>query len=121
MIMNTITHLATLVYYDVPQVIEGRDPIGGHYVGVAIEDDASGPRFMVVGVAPDQFALFKTGHADLRRLIVERPMEDWFIGRWLPGNTHPLSIERQPDHEVDAAFLPENGFFLEVPAVSHVS
>ena len=32
--MKQLRYVSTLYYYDGPQVIEARDRIGGHYVGV---------------------------------------------------------------------------------------
>jgi hypothetical protein len=35
--MKTIRHTTTLVYYDGPQVFEGRDSIGVLYIAVMVE------------------------------------------------------------------------------------
>ena len=51
--MKHIRYRSTLYYYDGPQVIEERDTIGGHYVGVLVDVGYGRDRYLCAGVAPE--------------------------------------------------------------------
>ena len=57
--MIRIHHVRTLVYYDMPQVFEARDVIGGHYI--AVLGPPNDMRYLVAGVSPERIRLFCDG------------------------------------------------------------
>lgn len=108
--MKTVQHIATLYYYDGPQVVEAQDDIGGHYIAVMIEPDDGADRYVVAGTPPELLRQFKVGSVDLRSLLVESSKEEWFIGRCGEGNR--LSLVAQSESILETSFLPEPGFLL---------
>jgi hypothetical protein len=117
--MKTIRHTTTLFYYDGPQVFEARDAIGGHYVAVMIEPDDGQDRYLIAGVEPERLRQFRAGLLDLRNLLVERAVAEWFLAFAPDGITAPLSLQTAQGSLVESAFLPDAGFVLhERPAVA---
>lgn len=49
--MKTIRYTATLFSYDGPQMFEARDPIGGHYLALAVDSQNAADRYLTT--APD--------------------------------------------------------------------
>lgn len=115
--MKTISHHSTLFYYDGPQVIEARDGIGGHYVGLLTESASDKPGYLVVGVAPERLRQFRLGALDLRTLLLEHSGQGWY--RATGGNdlSKPLLLEQQAGPLNSSPMLPDEGFVLhESPA-----
>jgi hypothetical protein len=110
--MKTIQHTATLFYYDGPQVFEARDAIGGHYVGVMVEPENGQDRYLVAGVPPEQLRRFRSGTIDLRSLISEACIREWFLATAPAGLEQPLTLIAQSTSLASTAFLPEEGFVL---------
>lgn len=110
--MKTVSHTNTLFYYDGVQVFEGRDPIGGHYVGVAIPGVEGADRYLIVGVEPERLRQFRAGLLDLRALVVQRADSEWFISSPQANLHAALSLEAQTTPLSEATFLPEPGFLL---------
>ena len=77
--MKNITFKSTLFWYDGPQVFEARDPIGGHYVAVAIEERSQRSSYVVVGVAPERLRRLRAGMVDLRTVLIEAAAEAWYL------------------------------------------
>jgi len=110
--MTSINHRATLFWYDGPQVFEARDPIGGHYVAVAIEEPPGTSRYLVVGVAPVELRRFRSGIVDLRSVLLDASVEKWYLTSADADPSGALGIERQTGALAETGFLPEAGFFL---------
>ncbi len=110
--MRTIRHSTTLFYYDGPQVFEARDAIGGHYVAVMVEPHDGQDRYLVAGVEPERLRQFRAGSLDLRSLLVERTIEDWFLTFASDGLSGPLTLQPAPGRLAESAFLPDPGFVL---------
>lgn len=115
--MTTVRYSDTLYFYDVPQVIEVKDKIGGCYVGLLLAD--SHDRYLVVGVDPSQLNRFRKGEIDLRSIVYPPITGQYFIGQ---GDlSEPLLLSRANTEEVQANHLPDAGFVLhETPADSLV-
>lgn len=107
-----IRHTATLVYYDGIQVFEGRDSIGGRYIGVMIDSADDTDRYLVTGVAPERLRQFRSGDLDLRTLLLEAGREGWHFADVPDGLQQPLRLARQNGSLEHQAFLPDEGFVL---------
>lgn len=115
--MKTIRHTTTLFYYDGPQVFEARDAIGGHYIGVMVEPDNGKDRYLVAGIEPERLRNFRAGLLDLRGLLTERAIEEWFLAVAPSGLDEPLALQPAAGKLAESGFLPEPGFVLhERPA-----
>jgi hypothetical protein len=110
--MKTIRHAATLFYYDGPQVFEGRDEIGGHYIAVMVQPSDGRECYLVAGVEPEQLRQFRTGMIDLRSLLLKRAQPEWYLGTAQQGLNEPLLILLQDTPLEDSPYLPELGFVL---------
>lgn len=114
--MKTINYSRTLEYYDGPVLIEARDDIGGHYLGMAVETTEGADAFVVVGVAPERLRQFRAGLVDLRDLVKEAGRQEWFF-----TNSHdfhkPLPLSPRQSPLAASEYLPEAGYFLnDIPA-----
>ena len=105
-----LTHV--LFYFDGPQVIEGRDSIGGHYVAVLTGNQNSINEYLVVGTNPDLLRQFKIGTIDLRDLVIKCGQEGWFIGEDTVNEPMKLNLETQNGPIDSYALLPSEGFHL---------
>lgn len=110
--MTSISHRATLFWYDGPQVFEARDPIGGHYVAVAIEEPPGTSRYLVVGVAPEELRRLRSGIVDLRSVLLDASGEKWYLTSADADPSGALGIAQQTGALAETEFLPEAGFFL---------
>jgi hypothetical protein len=110
--MKMIRHTTTLFYYDGPQVFEARDAIGGHYVAVMVGPDAGEDRYLVAGIEPERLRQFRAGLLDLRSLLTERAIEEWFFAVSPGGLNEPLALQPAPGKLAESEFLPESGFVL---------
>ncbi|MDR1281642.1 MAG: hypothetical protein LBK99_12570, partial [Opitutaceae bacterium] len=110
--MKTVWHTTTLFYYDGPQVFEARDAIGGHYIGLMIEPVGSADRYLVAGIEPERLRLFRSGLLDLRDLLVERNLEEWYLAESTNGLSEALALHPQSEPIAQSAFLPDPGFVL---------
>ena len=111
--MTTIQPTEILVYYDGVEVFAGQDDIGGHYVGMFIDSDRESDRYLVTGVRPERFRMFRSGTIDLRTLFLEAPGGEWFLTRAEGRPGQPLSLEPQTGLLCSTDFLPEEGFVLQ--------
>ena len=110
--MKAISHRSTLVYYDGVQVFEGRDKIGGHYLGVLIETSNVSDRYLIVGVEPELLRQFRVGELDLRTLLLESSVDEWFTSDLTGTLSEPWKLEAHQDPLFSQVFLPEEGFLL---------
>ena len=110
--MRSVQHTATLVYYDGVQVFEGRDRIGGHYVGVMVDTVDDADRYLVTGVAPERLRQFRSGDLDLRTLLLEAGEDGWYFANVADDFQQPLQLVRQNGYLEGQEFLPDAGFVL---------
>lgn len=110
--MKTISHVATLFYYDGIQVFEGQDAIGGYYVALRVGEEPDADRFLVAGVSPEQLRQFRSGTLDLRTLLEQRAERQWYLARAAQAVGEAIVLEPQQADTIDAALLPEPGFVL---------
>lgn len=110
--MKTIKAANTLYYYDGPQVIEARDPIGGHYIAVMVDPQDEHDRFLVAGVAPERLRQFRSGTLDLRTLLVEADEEQWYLADAPAGPDQLMALEPQQRSLIESGLLPDDGFVL---------
>lgn len=112
--MNSAYLHQILAYYDGPQVIEARDTIGGHYVGVAIDHPEY--EFLLVGANPERLRQFRGGAIDLLSLIMDRSSEiGWQFASIVRGPSHDLVLSGVSFDPVDPDHLPSAGFLLRGP------
>ncbi len=110
--MRAIRHTSTLAYCDGVQVFEGRDSIGGRYVGVWVEAAADADRYLVAGVAPERLREFRAGGVDLRTLLLDARGGEWLLADVKDGFEGPMT-PRPIDNPAECSrFLPDEGFFL---------
>ena len=112
-----VRHTATLVHYDGAQVFEGRDSIGGRYVGMMIDSGDDADRYLVTGVAPGRLRQFRSGDLDLRTLLLEAGREGWYFADVPDGLWKPLRLARQNGSLDRQAFLPDEGCVLGASVV----
>lgn len=110
--MRPIRRTSTLVYYDGVQVFEGRDAIGGHYVGVMIASSSDSDRYLVAGIVPERLHLFRTGKIDLRSLFLEAGQDEWILADTVDGLESPVTPVRPKSSDAQMEWLPDDGFFL---------
>ena len=111
--MKTVKITEIVEYYDGIQLFVARDPIGGHYLGEAVDKVGNCDRYAVVGVRPELLADFQAGRIDLRTLLLEMPGGEWYI--MMPKGTidDPQELMPQLVPLADTDYLPEEGYFLE--------
>lgn len=108
-----VRHTSTLVYYDGVQVFEGRDSIGGHYVGVMVDGGEDSDRYLVTGVAPERLRQFRSGDLDLRTLLLDSGREGWCFADASDDLRRPLELVEQEGPLEGREFLPDAGFTLD--------
>ena len=110
--MKTIRHTDTLVYYDGVQVFEGRDPIGGHYIGVMIDSQDDADIYLVTGTVPEHLRQFRLGTLDLKTLLLEGSRYGWYTTQTDDDLIQSLDLEVQEGSLERRDFLPDDGFLL---------
>jgi hypothetical protein len=95
-----------------PQVFEARDAIGGHYVAVTIQAYDGKDRYLVAGVEPERLRQFRAGLLDLRSLLIERAVQDWFVALAPGGLDEPLVLYPEKSDLAKSPLLPDAGFVL---------
>ena len=111
--MKTIQSTGILVYYDGVQVFEGRDPIGGHYIGMVLERTPAYDRYLVTGVRPERLRQFRSSTVDLRTLFLEAPGGEWFLTLTNGDPGESLALEPQSGSLKETGFLPLDGYTLD--------
>ena len=111
--MKTIRPTTVLDYYDGVQIFEGRDAIGGHYVGVLVDAVDRVDRYLVTGAAPERLRQFRSGSLDLRTLLLEVPGGEWYL-TLSDGSGGEELVLRPQDGPLSAReeFLPLPDLFL---------
>ena len=111
--MTSISPTEILIYYDGVQVFAGRDPIGGHYVGMMLKRMSRYDRFLVTGVRPERLRQFRCGTVDLRTLFLEAPGGQWHKARAGGDLGDCVELEPQEGNIADADdLLPLEGLTL---------
>lgn len=110
--MKLLTPSDVLFYYDGVQIFEGKDSIGGHYIGLLIESDGGRDRYVVAGVEPERLWQFKAGRMDLRTLLAGREDQQCFIGSPAGGLSQPFALSAYDRPLTETNWLPEPGFLL---------
>lgn len=110
--MITIRHTKTLFYYDGPQVFEARDAIGGHYLGVMVEQADGLDQFLIKGVSPEKLRTFRNGSIDLRTLLLDNAIDRWFLALAPNGFDEPFVVTEHGEPLENTSYLPDSGFFL---------
>ena len=110
--MKTIRLTEILLYYDGVLLFEARDPIGGNYIGEAIDTVGDHDRYAVVGVSPEGLADFRAGQVDLRTLMLEAPGGEWYIAMPEGEVDDPQDLIPQSTPLAESGCLPEGTFFL---------
>ena len=110
--MKTILHTATLLYYDGAQIFEGRDPMGGNYVAMLIDDADGVDTYAVVGVSPESLRRFRSGAIDLKSLMLETPDEWWHIAQPEGGEDVPIRLQPKTSPLAESDCLPDDGLVL---------
>ena len=111
--MTSISATEILIYYDGVEVFAGRDPIGGHYVGMILERMSRYDRFLVTGVRPERLRQFRSGTLDLRTLFLEAPGGKWYIALTNGDPGDCVELEPQEGSIADADdLLPLEGLTL---------
>ncbi len=115
--MTAVRCTDTLFFYDLPQIIEARDQIGGSYVGILMANCHD--RYLMVGVEPAHLQRFKRGELDLRSMIAPPATGQYFSVQGTLAD--PLVLAAMETADVVENHLPETGFLLhDVPADSAV-
>lgn len=114
--MKTIKHFRTLFYYDGPQVFEARDDDGGIYVGLMVEPDAAGERFLLQRISPENMERLQVGALDLRSALLEPAFPQCNLATVPDGFQKPLLLGPALNLKDADEFLPEPGFLLAEPA-----
>lgn len=112
MTMTTIHYTATLFCYDGPLIIESRDEIGGHYVGVLVSEINEPDKYLIKGVSPSRLAEFRAGKIDIRSLLLHMEQDEWYLSDLNPDFNLPMSLMPQNDDIKESGFLPDEGFLL---------
>ncbi len=110
--MNPVRYTDTLVHYDGVQVFEGRDPVGGRYVGVMVDSGDGSDRYLVTGVVPERLRRFRSGALDLRNMLLEAGRDEWYFADVSDDFQVPLRLVRQDGSLEGREFLPDEGFVL---------
>jgi hypothetical protein len=66
----------------------------------------------VAGVEPERLRQFRTGLLDLRNLLVERSVTDWFLVVATADLNESLTLHPAQGNLAESAFLPDAGFVL---------
>lgn len=116
--MKTIKPTKVLDYYDGIHVFQGKDAIGGHYVGVLVDTEGEYDRYLVTGVRPHRLKQFRKGDLDLRTLLLEAPGGKWYIALANVEFGEPLALKRQSKPLAETDLLPDEGYRLTVSAAA---
>ena len=119
--MRMVQLTSSLLYYDGVQIFEGRDSIGGHYVGTLVDSTPDGDRYLVTGVAPDRLREFRSGVLDLKTLLLESAAGGWYLASVNDDFAAPFQVERQQGSLTDQNFLPGEGVLLFDDAIDDMA
>ena len=112
--MKTIRPTAILDYYDGVQIFEGRDAIGGHYIGVFVDVVDKVDQYLVTGAVPERLRQYRSGLLDLRTLLLEAPGGEWYLTLSDGSGGKEFILKPQSGPLIDKEdFLPLPGLLLD--------
>ena len=108
----TIRPNKVLDYYDGVLVFTAEGDDGQQYVGSIIDTTDGVDRYLVKATTPERIKDLKRGKVDLRSLLLENPVDDWYLT--FDGNApdQPLELHPQSGSIETTDFLPSEGYFL---------
>ena len=112
--MNPIVRpTKVLDYYDGVLVFTAEGDGGQQYVGSIIDTTDGIDRYLVKATTPERIKDLEKGRVDLRSLLLDNPVTDWFLT--FDGNApdQPLELRSQSGSIEDTDFLPSEGYFLD--------
>ena len=109
----TIRPNRVLDYYDGVLVFTAEGDDGQQYVGSIIDTTDGIDRYLVKATTPERIKDLEKGRVDLRSLLLENPVNDWFLT--FDGNVpdQPLELHPQSGSIEATDFLPSEGYFLD--------
>ena len=109
----TIRPNKVLDYYDGVLVFTAEGDDGQQYVGSIIDTTDGIDRYLVKATTPERIEDLEKGRVDLRSLLLENPVNDWFLT--FDGNApdQPLELHPQSGSIETTDFLPSEGYFLD--------
>ena len=112
--MKTIKLTEILDYYDGIEVFAAQDAGGSPYIALAIDSVGGFGRYVVTGAVPERLQQFRYGDLDLRTLLLEAPVGEWYLTVADGTIDDPLALEPQAGPLAEREeFLPEPGFVLD--------
>ncbi len=108
----TIRPNKVLDYYDGVLVFTAEGDDGQQYVGSIIDSTDGIDRYLVKATTSERIKDLEKGRVDLRSLLLENPVNDWFLA--FDGNApdQPLELHPQSGSIEATDFLPSEGYFL---------
>ena len=110
--MRQLTHIATLEFYDVPQIITATDATGMRYLCTLFKHESSGYSYLGVQISEPRLMAFIGGQLDLRDAYVHPEVDNaLYIVKSENGSLTATCI-LQPS-ELNEDMLPEAGYFYD--------
>ena len=116
--MRPLTLINTLEYYDVPQILTATDATGTNYLCTLFKQTEDGYQYLGVQISEPRLMAFIGGQLDLRDAYLHPEVENALY--LVDAKQEKLSATPllQPD-DITEEMLPEAGYFLLYPHVSH--
>ena len=110
--MRRLTHITTLEFYDVPQIITATDATGMRYLCTLFKHESSGYSYLGVQISEPRLMAFIGGQLDLRDAYVHPEVDNaLYIVKSENGSLTATCI-LQPS-ELNEDMLPEAGYFYD--------
>ena len=109
----TIRPNKVLDYYDGVLVFTAEGDDGQQYIGSIIDTTDGIDRYLVKATTPERIKDLKRGKVDLRSLLLENPLDDWFLTFDGTAPDQPLELHPQCGSIETTDFLPTEGYFLD--------
>ena len=113
--MKKIRPTEVLWYHDGIEIFVAQDQVGGSYIGVIAEEGRDFDRYMVVGTRPEQLEQFRESRLDLRTLMLETPLDNWYMAEANVEFGDFLTLDPQSGPVGATSFLPQEDFMLDPP------
>ena len=109
--MRQLTLIATLEYYDVPQIITATDATGTRYLCTLYAHEADGYRYLGVQISEPRLMAFIGGQLDLRDAYLHPEVSD--VLYTVSVAAEQLMAEPIQSVDIDEAMLPESGYYFD--------
>jgi hypothetical protein len=109
--MRQLTLIATLEYYDVPQIITATDATGTRYLCTLYAHEADGYRYLGVQISEPRLMAFIGGQLDLRDAYLHPEVSDALYT--VSVAAEQLMAEPIQSVDIDEAMLPESGCYFD--------